>query len=196
MKQPEKPGADRITYLIGVVAIVALLLLGISAYFGAGKAGAGGAGNAGGPQAGAQLANKSLQPLKNSSYMPPNGSVATGSGGEAQVPNANATKAKKEVTLDFLYADWCSHCQAMKPVVAKLESELPKDRFVVRYWNEASRSNADVAAVYADYSAKGYFQGFPTFVANWEDYRVGEMPEAEIRAWVCSKFSAPKPSAC
>ena len=111
------------------------------------------------------------------------------------MPQANATKAK-EVTVDFLYADWCVHCQAMKPIVARAEAAFPKDRFEVRYWNEASRSNATVAAVYAAYTEKGYFTGFPTFVANGNDPRVGEMPEVAFKAWVCSKFSAPKPNGC
>jgi|GEM_PF-1528815 len=216
----EKSGSDRAKYLIGFVILAAVALIGISAYFGANSAkGTLGqmdsaldgvkAGNA--PAASTPVLNGSAG-AKATSPAQANGSVATGSGGEAQVPlaaqPANATPAaagqqnassaaKKEVVIDFLYADWCSHCQAMKPIVARLEAALPKGRFEVRYWNEASRgSNATVAAVYTDYSAKGYFQGFPTFVANWEDPKVGSMPEATFKAWVCSKFSSPKPAGC
>ena len=98
--------------------------------------------------------------------------------------------------IDFLYADWCGHCQNMKPIVAKLESTLPKDRFEVRYWNEASRSDAAVSAIYAAYTSNGYFKGFPTFVANGNDPNVGEMTEAAFKSWVCSKFSTPKPTGC
>ncbi len=204
MDQTEKSGSDRVKYLIGFVVLAAVVLLGISAYFGAnsakdtvGKLGnaldSAGAGNF---PANMPSLNGSAEPkVPSAGGLSPNGSVATGSGGEAQVPQVKAPA--KEVTIDFLYADWCPHCQVMKPIVAALVARLPADRLEVRYWNEASRSsNATVAAVYADYSAKGYFQGFPTFVANWEDYRVGEMSETAFKAWVCSKFSAPKPTGC
>ncbi|MFA5105729.1 MAG: thioredoxin family protein [Candidatus Micrarchaeia archaeon] len=102
----------------------------------------------------------------------------------------------KEVTLDFLHADWCPHCQRMKPIVAKLASELPADRFLVRSWNEKNmNSDPDTQTIYNNYTALGYFQGFPTFVIG-DDYRVGEIPENELKAWVCSKFKAPVPDAC
>ncbi|MCX6769509.1 MAG: thioredoxin family protein [Candidatus Micrarchaeota archaeon] len=105
---------------------------------------------------------------------------------------------EKEVTVDFLYADWCPHCQKMKPIVAKLEQELPKDRFVVRYWkDEDASSDPKVSAVYDKYTKAGYFTGFPTFVINnGAEYKAGEMSESDLRAWICSKFSAPKPSGC
>ena len=213
MDQSEKSGFDRAKYLIGFVLLAAVVLVGVSAYFGAnstkGTLGkldsaleSAGAGNF---PANVPSPNQSAEPkgqapkeqqngsaASNGTQQAPNASVATGSGGEAQVPQA----AAKEVTIDFLYADWCSHCQAMKPIVAKLEAALPKDRFQVRYWNEASRGDAAVAAVYAAYTNKGYFTGFPTFVANGNDPQVGSMPEATFNAWVCSKFSAPKPSGC
>ncbi len=118
--------------------------------------------------------------------------------GTALAQQQNTTPAaKKEVTVDFLYADWCPHCQAMKPVVARVASQLPAGRLEVRYWNEASRgSNATVAAIYDMYTRKGYFQGFPTFVANGNEYQVGEMPEAAFKSWVCLQFPAPKPAGC
>jgi len=205
MDQTEKTGLGRAKYLIGFVILAAALLLGIAAYSSVNNAKdtvkkLGSAfGNAGAGDFPTIPVNGSaeLQAPKNqnSSYVPPNGSVATGSGGEAQVPQGSA-HAAKEVTIDFLYADWCSHCQAMKPIVARLEAALPKDRFEVRYWNEASRSDAAVSVIYTIYTDKGYFRGFPTFVANGNDSRVGEMPEASFKAWVCSKFSPPKPPGC
>lgn len=102
-----------------------------------------------------------------------------------------------EVTMDFLYSDACVHCQRMKPYVAALEKELPQDRFAVRYWSEDDyRAGGQAAEVYGTYEAMGFFPGYPTFVINGDDYRAGEMPEAQFREWVCSKFSAPKPQAC
>ena len=222
MDRAKKPGLDREQYLIGAVVICAALVLGATAYYGAGGA-KGAAGSLGAAldstealspsmQAPDESTGQQAQNSPDSSYVQPNGSVATGSGGEAQVPQATAQQAglgqqqsgaevqqaaaAKEVTIDFLYADWCGHCQNMKPRVASVAASLPADRLEVRYWNEADRGNADVASVYADYSSKGYFQGFPTFVANRDDYRVGEMAEPDFLAWVCSKFSSPKPAGC
>ena len=115
----------------------------------------------------------------------------------ASLGNNTQPSVAKEVTVDFMYADWCPHCQAMKPVVARVASQLPAGRLEVRYWNEASRgSNATVAAIYDMYTRKGYFQGFPTFVANGNEYQVGEMPEAAFKSWVCLQFPAPKPAGC
>ncbi|MFA6328940.1 MAG: protein disulfide isomerase family protein [Candidatus Micrarchaeia archaeon] len=125
-----------------------------------------------------------------------NGTGQTAQNGTAAVQQNVSEAAKKEVVLDFLYADWCGHCQNMKPIVAELASSLPPDRFEVRYWNEASRGKEDVAAIYTEYTDKEYFRGFPTFVANGNDPRVGEMSGAIFKSWVCSKFSAPKPAGC
>ncbi|MFA6214273.1 MAG: thioredoxin domain-containing protein [Candidatus Micrarchaeia archaeon] len=187
-----KPALSKAQYLAGIVILCAAVLLGIVAFVGMGSPGNALEGASGGNlQAGAQSGSASPQAQ---SPLLQNGSVATGSGGEAQVPQVSPPA--KEVTIDFLYADWCSHCQAMKPIVAKLEASLPKDRFAVRYWNEASRGNATVAEVYEEYTQKGYFTGFPTFVANGNDPLVGSRPEATFTAWVCGKFLTPKPEGC
>ena len=209
MKPSEKSGVDRAKYLIGFVILAAVALIGISAYFGANSAPGQANNTLDGVKAGNAPALSGSAGAKATSPAQANGSVATGSGGGAQVPLANITPsapaaqqnataaAKKEVVIDFLYADWCGHCQSMKPIIARLDEALPDDRFEVRYWNEASRgSSADAAAVYTDYSAKGYFKGFPTFVANGNSPKVGSMPEATFKAWVCSKFSSPKPTGC
>ena len=221
MKRSEKPGVERAKYLIGFVILAAAVLLGATAYFGANSArgtvgkignaldgvGAGVPslnGSAGIPEgqmpatAAAGQPNNSTAPGANGSAQQPASLAQNGTAPSAQEAQQNATAvAKKEVTIDFLYADWCPHCQAMKPIVAALAARLPAGRLEVRYWDEADRSkNATVAGVYADYTSKGYFQGFPTFVANWDDYRVGEMSEPAFDAWVCSKFSAPKPAGC
>jgi len=223
----EKTGSDRAKYLIGFVILAAVVLVGISAFFGANSA----KGTLGkmdnaleGVKAGNAPANTptldgsaAALPSQPAAPAQANGSVATGSGGEAQVPIAaqqpavpapanitpsiaagqqNATAAKKEVVIDFLYADWCGHCQSMKPIIARLDEALPDDRFEVRYWNEASRSDPTAAAIYSAYTSAGYFQGFPTFVANGNSPKVGSMPEATFKAWVCSKFSPPKPTGC
>jgi thiol-disulfide isomerase/thioredoxin len=114
-----------------------------------------------------------------------NNSTAQG-GAPSQAP-------EKEVTLDFLYADWCGHCQKMKPIVAALEKQLPKDRFAVNYWSEAdAKAGKEAASVFAKYSLKGY----PTFVINGDDKREGEMPQANFEAWVCAQFSSPLPEGC
>ncbi|MFH1285280.1 MAG: thioredoxin family protein [Candidatus Micrarchaeota archaeon] len=117
-------------------------------------------------------------------------------GGVDPHPKASLNETR-EVTLDFLYADWCSHCSNMKPIVAKMSEDFPKERFIVRYWNEAERkSDEDTGEIYARYEKAGGFKGFPTFVINGEKVVVGEKSEKEFQAWVCEEFSEPKPEAC
>ena len=99
----------------------------------------------------------------------------------------------KEVVLEFMYATWCPHCSAMKPIVAQLKTELPAERFAVSYLEEKDPLAQEA---FDKYGQNGYFDGYPTFVLNGNDYKVGAIDEAEFRAWVCSKFNAPKPAAC
>jgi hypothetical protein len=195
MDPVEKAGMGRGQYLIIIAVLCAALLVGGAAYAGWIKA-KDAAGKLGNASAGAFPA--SIPQMGGGGQ---NGSQAQG-GAPA---NASAGRqdafalpeAGKEVTLDFLYLESCSHCQAMKPIVAALSSRLPSDRFEVRYWNYATRGSANASAIYAAYSRAGYFQGqVPTFVANGNDSRVGEMSEADFKAWICSKFFEPKPDGC
>ncbi len=106
-------------------------------------------------------------------------------------------QAGNKVTLEFLYADWCSHCNAMKPYVSELQGKLPKERFEVVMLNEKDvATNPSVAAIYQKYQANGFFTGFPTFIINGENPLVGERPQANFNFWVCSYFEAPRPDAC
>jgi thiol-disulfide isomerase/thioredoxin len=113
------------------------------------------------------------------------------------VPPVTPPTTGKEVTIDFLHADWCSHCQNMKPVISELQLLFPPNKFEVRYWNEKDiATNAETGGIYDSYSKLGFFKGFPTFVLNGKEYKAGEMPKAELVAWICTKFENPKPSAC
>jgi thiol-disulfide isomerase/thioredoxin len=74
---------------------------------------------------------------------------------------SGASGTQKEVTMDFLYADWCAHCQKMKPIVEKLVAELPSDRFQVNYWSDADyqAGKPGTVAVFDKYSNNGMFLG-------------------------------------
>ena len=112
-------------------------------------------------------------------------------------PGAWDDFAQKEVVVDFLYADWCSHCAKMKPIVEEAERAFPSERFKLRWWNEANQTNIKgVIDVFTYYRHKGFFGGFPSFVILGEYKRVGEMPRNDFFDWVCSFFHDPRPSAC
>lgn len=166
-------------YVIGIAIILAALLVSATAYFSMNSL------------------QKAIANVKVSSQVQatvPSQQVASA---QAQSNLPASLTPTKEVTMDFLYADWCSHCAAMKPIVAKLEQDLPPDRFAIRRWRDEDRqSNGGVSSVFDFYTQKGAFVGFPTFVINGEASKAGEMPESAFRAWVCSQFSSPKPSAC
>ena len=112
-------------------------------------------------------------------------------------PGAWNDFTQSEVLVDFLYADWCPHCQNMKPIVSEAERAFPAQRFKVRYWNEANRTHdKNDMYVYDYYSRKGLYGGFPTFVIAGGYKRVGEMPRADFFDWVCSFFHGTRPDAC
>lgn len=202
MDSSEKSGYDRSQYLIGFVILAAAVLLGAAAYFGAtsAKETVGKLDSALG-----NVSANSMQGIKEAAKPAANNASAQGNltGGNATASQQNGSSAgasgtaQKEVVIDFLYATWCPHCQNMKVVMAGLERAFPADRFEVRYWDYDKQKEGNVSAIYQLYSGKGYFTGgVPTFVANGEDSRVGEMPEATFKAWICSKFLEPKPEGC
>jgi len=169
-------------YVIGIAIILAALLISATAYFSMNSL------------------QKAIANVKVSSQVQaavPSQQVAAAQPEQAQNNLPATLTPTKEVTLDFLYADWCSHCAAMKPLIAKLEQELPSDRFTIRKWRDEDRQNdGNVRAAFDFYSQKGAFVGFPSFIINGETSKAGEMPEAQFRSWVCSQFSSPKPSGC
>lgn len=127
--------------------------------------------------------------------------------GTPQVPATNGTTpgtvtppknlSDDKVVIDFLHADWCPHCQNMKPVIAELDNTLPDDRFVVMYWSEDDyKAGGPAVQVFTKYANMGMFKGYPTFVINnGTAYTAGEMPAAEFKGWVCSQYTV-KPSGC
>jgi thiol-disulfide isomerase/thioredoxin len=189
MDQIERPGFDRASYLIGFVIICVALMLGAVAYSNMGgfrqtKNSIGGVIGETGRMAGEDLAANAISAPKGAGQAANNSTLPL---------NATPQQPAKEVTLDFMYADWCGHCQKMKPIVSELEAQLPKDRFEVKYWSEAdSKAGKEASAVFAKYGLRGY----PTFVINGVDRRDGEMPQASFKAWICSKFSSPLPEGC
>jgi len=210
MDSSEKSGYDRSQYLIGFVILAAALLLGAAAYFGATSA------KETVSKLDSALGNvsaNSMQAAKETNKPEANDTAAQGNATDGQNATSSAQQngtamqqgagtgsqpaAQKEVVIDFLYATWCPHCQNMKAIMAGLERTFPADRFEVRYWDYDGQKEENVSAIYQLYTGKGYFTGgVPTFVANGEDSRVGEMPEATFKAWICSKFSDPKPEGC
>jgi thiol-disulfide isomerase/thioredoxin len=208
MDSSEKSGYDRSQYLIGFVILAAALLLGAAAYFGAmsAKETVGKLDSAlGNVSANSmQVAKETNKPASNDTAAAQgnltnatDGQNATAAQGQQGAGAGSQPAAQKEVVIDFLYATWCPHCQNMKAVMAGLERAFPADRFEVRYWDYDRQKEENVSAVYQLYTGKGYFTGgVPTFVANGEDSRVGEMPEATFKAWICSKFSEPRPDGC
>lgn len=124
------------------------------------------------------------------------GLLLAGCIGQGKAPTTPTTTVDK-VTVDFLYADWCPHCQNMKPIIAELDKTLPDDQFVVRYWSEEDyKAGGPSKAVFEQYAANGMFQGYPTFVINnGTTYTAGEMPAAEFKGWICSQYTV-KPTGC
>lgn len=179
-----KSGLEQGEYVIGIAIILASLLVSATAYMSMNSL------------------QKAIAAVKITSAQVAVGQQAAGQQAaqnqQAQAAQGTGSLAPtKEVTIDFLYADWCPHCQKMKPIVAALEAQLPSSRFAIRYWRDEDRqSDSKVAGVFDTYTQKGMFSGFPTFIINGADFKAGEMPEATFRSWICSKFKAPAPTGC
>lgn len=179
--EKEEPKIAHAELIIAGVIFASAVLLGLTFYFG----------------------NQGLEQVKTSNSI--NAELKKANQEIPQIPPAPAKPPenevggvpKKEVFLEFLYAEWCGHCQKMKPIVEKLDNEFPDDRFEVRYLDEQDRaSNEEVAKIYEKYEKKGYFRGFPTFVINGNSSTVGSKSEAAFRSWVCGHFLSPKPAGC
>ena len=121
-----------------------------------------------------------------------NGGTTPPSGGTTP-PSSKVDK----VTIDFLYADWCPHCQKMKPIVTDLINTLPASKFQVNYWSEEDyKAGGPSVAVFNKYSSSGIFEGYPTFVVNnGTDHLAGEVTAEKFKTWVCSQYTE-KPQGC
>ncbi|MCX8194755.1 MAG: thioredoxin family protein [Candidatus Micrarchaeota archaeon] len=125
-------------------------------------------------------------------------SPGEGGGKESAKQPASKQQGEPEVVLEFLYADWCPHCQKMKPIVQKIAGEMPSERLKIVYWrDEDVQKDRATYDRFSYYRQKGIFVGFPTFVINnGEDYLAGEVSEPYFRDWLCRHFSSPKPEKC
>ena len=125
------------------------------------------------------------------------GSLIGAERGDGGDRNPGNSASGNKIIMEFLYADWCSHCSLMKPIVTELEGKISKDRFEVVWLNEKDRAtNANVASIYDKYTRLGIFQGFPTFVINGETPLVGSRDKKVFVGWVCAQFSGEMPQAC
>lgn len=108
-----------------------------------------------------------------------------------------ANQPAEQVKIDFLYADWCTHCVAAKPVVERVAGEF-NGAVNVTLYNEAARKTDNATAkLYADYKAREVFGGFPTLVAHGEKGEqklVGERNESELKSWMCAQFVKAPPN--
>jgi thiol-disulfide isomerase/thioredoxin len=120
-------------YLIGASIALAAIMICVAVYMGAGNI-----------ASGVGALDSTVAQGGNPPQQPP---------AQQQPGSQDIDLPTKEVVVDFLYADWCPHCQNMKPIVAKMVSEFPQDRFEVRYWSEADgQSKPEASAIYSKYS--------------------------------------------
>ena len=84
-------------------------------------------------------------------------------------------KGKKPVLVQF-YANWCPHCQRMRPILDALEKENSEHLIVERYDIDAPQ-NARLLEYYR-------IQSVPTFLLFYDGDQVwrqsGEMPSEQL----------------
>lgn len=125
------------------------------------------------------------------------GAAALGAGAAPALSAAGAS-APQQVSLDYLFADWCSYCQLTRPALVSVAMRFGPAVSLNEY-NEALRStDKRVAALYADYKARRLFVLFPTIVAHGpkgESALAGMQSEESIQQWLCEQYTQP-PAAC
>ena len=118
--------------------------------------------------------------------------------GGTDANSETAPPSAEQIQLDYLYADWCPHCQATRPALLSVTGKLGAS-VNLSEWNEASRAtDPEVAAMYTKYKNEGIFAGFPTIVAHGpkgESFLAGEQTEEGLMVWICGLYTI-KPAAC
>lgn len=80
-------------------------------------------------------------------------------------------------TVVFYHADWCPHCQNMRPIVQELEAEGYNF-----HWAETSTGEG--MEVISDCLKDAIQQGVPEFVcAGTKEVKVGEMPKENLKSF-------------
>lgn len=110
---------------------------------------------------------------------------------------------KSKVTLGLLYANWCGHCQALKPEWKHLKGKINKDRQmreqckIVEIESNEPRKDKKIAMVNKHISGENKLveDGYPTiFLVNHgklEKY-VGGRTSHEMHKWVGGAMNKPQ----
>lgn len=86
----------------------------------------------------------------------------------------NALNGSRPVLVEF-YADWCPHCKAMMPIVAKLKEEIGDKAAIIQVEGD---QNPDIMDKY-------HVRSYPTWILfkdgqeAWRDS--GEKPLSELK---------------
>lgn len=102
---------------------------------------------------------------------------------------------KKHITVGKIYANWCGHCQALKPEWTKMRDILSKKRHPVYYVEiEESQIEQKLPALKQKYGVDVTYSGFPTLflIDNGKvKYYNGNRTSHEMANWVMSGGQEP-----
>jgi thiol-disulfide isomerase/thioredoxin len=97
------------------------------------------------------------------------------------------TKQDKKTIVCKIYANWCGHCQTLKPVWAELKNLMHADKNVTMIEIEESEMKDKIGKLRNICKKNIDVNGFPTIVkicGKKVEYYQGERSVDALRAWI------------
>jgi len=97
------------------------------------------------------------------------------------------TKQGKKTIVCKIYANWCGHCQTLKPVWAELKNLMHADKNVTMIEIEESEMKEKIGKLRNICKKNIDVNGFPTIVkicGEKVEYYQGERSVDALRAWI------------
>ena len=111
-----------------------------------------------------------------------------------QRKQANNQDAKTNTIVCKIYANWCGHCQDLKPVWAELKNVMSANKNITMIEIEESEMKEKMGALKNICKKDIDVNGFPTIVKicgkATPEYYQGERSVEGLRAWIMPKPTA------
>lgn len=98
------------------------------------------------------------------------------------------------IIVGKVYANWCGHCQTLKPEWKKLKTIIPKDRvqFIEIEESESAKRSQFEKKIKSTLDVNGYPTIFKIHTSKPVEYYTGPRTAQEMRRWILSSSSNKK----
>lgn len=116
-------------------------------------------------------------------------------GKRSTLVNKGKHKNKKTIVCK-IYANWCGHCQTLKPIWAELKNMMHTDKNITMIEIEESEMKEKIGKLRNVCKKNIDVNGFPTIVKicgkSTPEYYKGERSVDAMRAWILTKTPSKK----